>query len=85
MKIVQKKQASDKLNGKKFCFTGSFSNPTRGEMEAMVPDHGGKIASVSKELTALIWDGSMMGGKYEKAQKLGVPVISQDDFLKMVK
>lgn len=30
------------------------------------------------------WDGEMMGGKYDKAQKLGVPVITQADFLKMV-
>lgn len=82
--LTQPKFASNKLAGKKFCFTGSFSNPTRGEMEAMVPNHGGKISSVSKELTALVWDGAMMGGKYEKAQKLGVDIISQADFLKMV-
>lgn len=84
VKIVQKKQASSKLLGKKFCFTGSFSNPTRAEMEAMVPDHGGKLSSVSKELTALVWDGDTMKGKYEKASKLGIDIITQSEFLKLI-
>jgi DNA ligase (NAD+) len=76
--------SSDKLVGKSFCFTGSFSNPTRGEMEKMVTDHGGKISSVSKNLTGLVWDGAISGGKLEKAQKIGVNILSQDDFLKLL-
>lgn len=83
--IKQVAQASDKLKGKKFCFTGSFASPTRGEMEKMVGENGGKLASVSKELTALVFDGETMKGKYEKAEKLGVPIITQEDFMKMLK
>jgi DNA ligase (NAD+) len=83
--IKQVAQASDKLKGKKFCFTGSFANPTRGEMEKMVGENGGKLASVSSELTALVFDGETMKGKYEKAQKLNVPIITQDDFMAMLK
>jgi len=80
--IVQHKLASKKLEGKKFCFTGSFSNPTRKEMEQMVEDNGGKKSSVSKTLTALVWDGEISGSKVDKAKKLGISIISQEDFLK---
>jgi len=83
--IKQVTMASDKLKGKKFCFTGSFANPTRGEMEKMVGENGGKLSSVSSELTALVFDGESMKGKYEKAQKLNIPIITQDDFLAMLK
>jgi len=83
--IKSKAQASNKLAGKKFCFTGSFSSPSRGDMEAMVPEHGGKLGSVSKDLTALVWDGETMKGKYEKASSLKIPIITQKEFLAMVK
>jgi DNA ligase (NAD+) len=83
--IVEVKLDSNKLSGKKFCFTGSFSNPTRSEMEKSVEDNGGKLSSVSKELTALVWDGEMMGSKLEKAKKLGLSIINQKDFLSLLK
>jgi len=76
--------SSDKLVGKSFCFTGSFANPTRSEMEKIVTDNGGKISSVSKNLTALVWDGEISGAKFEKAKQIGVNIFSQDDFLKLL-
>ena len=85
MTIIEVKLASDKLSGKKFCFTGSFSNPTRGEMEKMVENNGGKNSSVGKSLTALVWDGSIQGDKMEKAKKLGISIINQKAFLDMLK
>ena len=85
VEIKAVKQASDKLKGKKFCFTGSFENPTRSEMEKLVGSHGGKLSSVSKDLTALVFDGESMKGKYEKATTLKVPIITQDDFMAMLK
>ena len=85
VKIVQKSQSSDKLKDKKFCFTGSFDSPSRSEMEAMVPLHGGRLASVSKDLTALVFDGECTKGKYVKAQSLGVDIITQDEFLALLK
>lgn len=84
IKIVEPKMASSKLEGKKFCFTGSFSDPTRKEMEKMVEENGGKKASVSKNLTALVWDGEISGSKIDKAKKLGISIISQDDFMNLV-
>jgi DNA ligase (NAD+) len=76
--------ASSKLNGKKFCFTGSFSNPTRGEMEKIVEENGGKLSSVSKDLTALVWDGEIQGSKIEKAKKLGLSIINQKQFMELI-
>jgi DNA ligase (NAD+) len=83
--IKENKLTSNKLSGKKFCFTGSFSNPTRSEMEKMVGDNGGKNSSVSKNLTALVWDGEIQGGKMEKAKGLNIPIITQNDFLAMLR
>ena len=85
VEIVEKKQASTKLIGKKFCFTGSFSSPTRKEMEQMVEDNGGKKSSVSKTLTALVWDGEIDGSKVDKAKKLGLDILSQQEFLDLLK
>jgi DNA ligase (NAD+) len=79
--IKEAKLNSNKFNGQSYCFTGSFSSPTRKEMEKMVEDNGGKNSSVSKTLTALVWDEEMTGGKYDKAKKLGVPIIKQKEFL----
>lgn len=72
---------SDKLQGKAFCFTGSFSNPTRKEMENLVVKNGGKVSSVSKNLTALVWDEETMKGKYEKAKTLNIDIITQEKFM----
>jgi len=85
VQIKAENKTSDKLKDKTFCFTGSFDTPTRKEMELMVPDNGGKLSSVSKALTALVWDGSTMKGKYEKASQLGVNIITQNDFMAMLK
>jgi len=74
--------ASDILAGKKFCFTGKFS-VKRKELEKMVVDNGGKCGSVGKD-TILVWDGEMTGSKHSKAQKLGLDIIPEDDFMKML-
>jgi len=82
--IKEEVQASSKFSSKKICFTGSFSNPTRKEMEKMVTDNGGKNGSVGKSLDYLVTDGEIQGSKIEKAKKLGIPIITQEDFLKML-
>ena len=81
IEIKEVEPASDKLEGQKYCFTGSFSNPTRKEMEKLVEDNGGKKSSVSKNLTALVWDEEISGSKVDKAKKLGIPIITQKEFM----
>jgi DNA ligase (NAD+) len=82
--IIADKKSSDKLKGKKFCFTGSFSK-SRSELEALVNSNGGKACSSISNGVILVWDGSEMGNKYNKATKDGNNIISETDFWAMLK
>ena len=81
--IKQVVKASNKLAGKKFCFTGSFSKG-RDELEQIVVDNGGKTSSSVGKDVILCWDGSITGGKYEKSVKGGNKIVSEADFFKML-
>ena len=73
-----------KLDGLSFCFTGAMELK-RSDLEKMVIDNGGKVAGVSKTLSFLVCqDLDTSSGKGEKARKLGVKMITPDEFLKMV-
>ena len=72
-----------KLTGKSFVFTGKVSNP-RKELEKMVEDNGGKAGSSVSKNTSYLVAGDEAGSKLAKAQKLGVKVITEDEFLKMI-
>jgi len=82
VKPVVAKPASELLVGKKFCFTGSFS-VKRKELEKIVVDNGGKCGSVGKD-TVLVWDQSENGNKYQKAQKNGNEIITEEEFLALL-
>lgn len=71
-----------KLTGKSFVFTGKVSNP-RKELEKMVEDNGGKVSSGVSKNTSYLVAGADAGSKIDKAQKFGVKVISEDEFLNM--
>lgn len=83
LKISKKELASDKLLGKSFCFTGSFSKP-RDEMQKMVEDNGGKSASSVGKTTILVHDGVENGSKYNKAISGGNLIISEEQLMKMI-
>ena len=71
------------LVGKRFCITGTLSKP-RKEIEESIKDAGGKIvSSVSKNLDYLI-SGSTTGSKMDKALKLGISILSEDEFEKIL-
>lgn len=73
-----------KLAGKSFCFTGVLGIK-RAEAEKMVVDAGGTAASsVSKTLSYLVTNETDPTGKYLKAQQLGIPIVSEDEFLAML-
>jgi len=75
---------SNEFDGKSFVFTGTLAKLTREEAEAEVKKRGGKaVGSVSKQ-TSYVVAGEKAGSKLEKAQKLGVAVIDEDEFLKMI-
>ncbi|GAB4033728.1 NAD-dependent DNA ligase LigA [Spirosoma gilvum] len=75
----------DTLAGKTFLYTGTFAHFSREELEARIAANGGKLLSgVSKKLNYLIVGENAGPSKVEKAQKLNVPMISEDEFLAML-
>ena len=73
------------LLGKSFVFTGTLTSFTREEAKRLVLERGGKVSdSVSKNLDFLVV-GMEPGSKLEKARKLGVKTLSEEEFLKLVK
>ncbi|MFZ9024290.1 MAG: NAD-dependent DNA ligase LigA [Anaerohalosphaeraceae bacterium] len=79
-----KDKASNVLEGMTIVITGTLKNFTRQQIEQLVKDHGGKIASSVSKKTALLVAGENAGSKLEKAQKFGVEVISEDQFLQQI-
>ena len=78
------KVKSNKLAGKSFVFTGGLANRSREEAGEIVKQHGGKvIGSVSKK-TNYVVVGSDPGSKYDKAKELGVPILDEAAFEKLV-
>ena len=78
------KTKSKKLEGKVFVFTGALGLFTRDEAERMVEQNGGKAASTVSGKTSFVVAGEEAGSKLDKARKLGVLVISEQQFLKML-
>lgn len=76
---------SDALVGKTFVVSGVFSRFSRDEIKADIEQHGGKVSSSISGKTDYVLAGEKMGPeKLKKAEKLGVPIISEDDYLKMI-
>ena len=76
---------TDKLAGKKIVISGVFAKHSRDEYKAMIEQHGGKNVSSISSATSFVLAGENMGpSKLEKAQKLGVPIINEDEFLAML-
>ena len=76
--------ASQEFAGQTFVFTGVLTRFTREEAEAEVKRRGGKATSSVSKNTTYVVAGDKAGSKLDKAQKLGVTVLSEDEFLKMI-
>lgn len=77
---------SDKLEGKTFVLTGTLEGMTREEAEELIEANGGKVTgSVSKKTSYVVAGADPGSTKYSKAEKLGVPIIDKDAFLKLLK
>lgn len=82
-KIVEEK-ASEILVGEKFVLTGTLPNLKRKEAADLIEKNGGKVlSSVTKE-TTIVLSGEESGSKLEKAKKLGIKVIDEKEFLKLL-
>lgn len=81
----QMHKTSDILSGKTIVISGVFTHHSRDEYKLMIESHGGRNASSISGKTSFVLAGDNMGpSKLQKAEKLGVPVINEDDFLKMI-
>ena len=79
------RQLSNALEGKSVVVSGVFSHHSRDEYKALIEAHGGKNAGSISKKTGFVLAGENMGpAKLEKANKLGVPIMSEDDFLKLI-
>lgn len=76
---------TDKLAGKSIVISGVFTHHSRDEYKDLIEKHGGKnVGSISAK-TSFILAGENMGpAKLEKAQKLGVTILSEEEFLKLI-
>lgn len=76
---------SDKLAGKIFVLTGTLQNMTRDEASSIIKSHGGKTSSSVSKKTSYVLAGENAGSKLDKAQDLGVIILTENDFLEMIK
>lgn len=76
---------SDKLAGKTIVISGTFAHHSRDQYKEMIERNGGKNSGSISKKTDYILAGENMGpAKLEKAGKLGIPIINEDEFLKML-
>ncbi len=76
---------SDKLVGKSFVISGTFEKYSREELKTLIEENGGKIlSSISAKLDFLVAGDNMGPSKLAKATKLNIPLISEDELMKML-
>lgn len=82
--IISKK--TDKLNNLTIVISGTFEKHSRDEYKALIEQNGGKNSGSISAKTSYVLAGDNMGpAKLEKAEKLGVTIINEDQFLEMIK
>lgn len=77
-------QPDERFAGMTFVLTGTLPTMTRDEATAIIKNHGGKATGSVSKKTTYVLAGEEAGSKLTKAQSLGIPVISEEEFLKML-
>lgn len=81
MQIIESKNVTDKLKGLSIVISGVFTKFSRNELKKLIEENGGKnVSSISAKTSYLVAGENMGPAKLEKAQKLGVKIISESDF-----
>ncbi|TKG91632.1 NAD-dependent DNA ligase LigA [Puteibacter caeruleilacunae] len=76
---------TNKLEGLSIVISGSFEKHSRDELKKMIEDNGGKnVSSISKKTSYLLAGNKIGPSKLQKAEKLSIPIISEDDFLQLL-
>jgi DNA ligase (NAD+) len=76
-------QTSDELSGQTFVITGTLSKP-RDEIQAWIEARGGKVSSSVSKNTSYVVAGDAAGSKLDKANQLGVTILSEDQLYQLV-
>lgn len=86
VKIITQKseQKNNKFSGKTFVLTGTLETMSRDEAKAKIKSLGGDVSGSVSKKTSYVVAGENPGSKYDDAQKLGVTVLSETDFVKML-
>jgi DNA ligase (NAD+) len=84
MKDERAAPKSSKFAGMTFVFTGTLAKRSREEAEALVASHGGKAGGSVSKKTNYVVVGADPGSKYEKAKSLGVPILDEAQFEKLL-
>jgi len=81
----QLENQTDKLKGQTFVVSGVFESISRDDLKKLIEDNGGKVASSISSKTSFVVAGDNMGpSKKTKAESLGVPIISEQEFMEKV-
>jgi len=82
--VFYEKKVNFKLSGKTFVVTGTLKTMDRNEIKKKIIENGGGISSSVSLKTSFVLVGDNPGSKYKDAQKIGVKIISESEFLKML-
>ena len=83
-KVERRAVRSEKFAGKSFVFTGALLNRSREEAGELVQQHGGKVSGSVSKKTDYVVVGADPGSKYDKAKELGVSILTEQEFEKLV-
>jgi len=81
----EEKKKTGELAGKTFVLTGSLESMSRDKAKQKIKDLGGEISENVSKKTVFVVVGADPGSKYEKAKKLGVKILTENEFLEMLK
>jgi DNA ligase (NAD+) len=84
MRAARPVAKDQRLAGKTFVFTGTLSRYTREQASELVLQHGGKVASSVSKKTDYVVVGAEPGSKYDRARQLGVKILTEEEFEKLV-
>ena len=77
--------ATDKLAGKSIVISGVFAKHSRDEYKALIEQNGGKnVGSISGKTSFILAGDNMGPSKLQKAEKLGIPLVNEEQFLEMI-
>lgn len=82
---VHRQAQSDRLAGKSIVISGVFAHHSRDEYKALIEQHGGRnVGSISAKTSFILAGDNMGPAKLEKARKLGIPVMGEEEFLALI-